>query len=242
MINIFIYKDNNKLDIDIRGVIKEVVSKYKGKTKLINDNDNIDCLLEYISQNKKVNTIFVMDMRNLNLDLLSQIRNLNPFAYIILINQKENIELLLHKKLELLEVIDYNDQQLNNKLFECIVYCIRNNLKFDDEKKQIVRKCENEYIVFHEDNIMYFETSEKKHKIYIQVFNNRYEFYGSLSNKVNLFESFFHCHKSYVVNTNNIKKINIKDKSITMIDGSICYFSQKKYRELLDILNFRTNF
>ena len=65
------------------------------------------------------------------------------------------------------------------------------------------------------DQIMYVESFQKK--IYIWTKNQRIGYYDKLSSlEEKLGEGFFRCHRSYIVNLNNISKVNFPDMVIEM--------------------------
>jgi two-component system response regulator AgrA len=101
------------------------------------------------------------------------------------------------------------------------------------------KKSGDSIIKFDVDNIMYFETSNNDHRIYIQTYYKKYEIYGCLSNKLALGDNFFDCHKSNIVNINNIKSINKFTRQAIMKDDSRCLISRSKLKELMDIFEAR---
>lgn len=82
------------------------------------------------------------------------------------------------------------------------------------------------------DDILYFKAAETAHKIILVTKNGEFEFFSSL-NKVETNEDFyFRCHRSYVVNLNNLSEVNWNTKTIIMNNGDECPISFRKTKAL----------
>ncbi|MFR7668853.1 MAG: LytTR family DNA-binding domain-containing protein [Mediterraneibacter faecis] len=68
-----------------------------------------------------------------------------------------------------------------------------------------------------------FETSENNHKIILHAKKRVVEFTGHLKSvEVQLDYRFYRCHRSYIVNTDNIKEVNFQKLTSYMENGEIC--------------------
>lgn len=85
------------------------------------------------------------------------------------------------------------------------------------------------------NDILFFESSPVPHKVIVHLVNGQFEFYSTVKNLENENKVFFRCHKSYVVNVNNIKSIDRNTRELTMIDGEKVLSSVMAYRTLLKI-------
>lgn len=52
---------------------------------------------------------------------------------------------------------------------------------------------------------------------------------------------FYRCHRSYIVNINNIMAINKKERAIMMKNGSKCYYAERYKKLLLQIFDEKLN-
>ena len=92
--------------------------------------------------------------------------------------------------------------------------------------------------IYHLDynQILYFEAYQKK--IYIHTYNQRIGYYDSITElAVKLNSQFVRCHRSYLVNIDNIKKISFNDMVLEMKDGKEIFISRtykNTLRERLD--------
>src|SRR5690606_6626281 len=81
-------------------------------------------------------------------------------------------------------------------------------------------------------DIYYIETSTKSHKLELYEKNGYYEFYGKLLDFEELDESFYRCHKSFLINLQHVKELNTKDRTVIMSNGAVCSISFRLLQEL----------
>lgn len=81
-------------------------------------------------------------------------------------------------------------------------------------------------------DIYFIETSLSPHKLELHERNGYYEFYGKLNDFEGLDETFFRCHKSFLINLQHVVELNTKERTVTMANGAVCSVSFRQYREL----------
>ena len=92
----------------------------------------------------------------------------------------------------------------------------------------------NNVVLLDFDDILFFETSGKEHKISVHTFTGQTEFYGTLKNiEKTVSSDFYKTHRSYLVNTKKIKSIDKSNMVIEMINDEICYVSLRYLKGLL---------
>lgn len=83
------------------------------------------------------------------------------------------------------------------------------------------------------DKILFFETSSTVHKVILHTKDGRSEFYGPLS-KIEKVDSRLHrCHKSFVVNYENIVSIDKKTGKVNFENDVFCFASKLKINTLI---------
>ncbi|HFK6283662.1 TPA: LytR/AlgR family response regulator transcription factor [Listeria monocytogenes] len=88
-----------------------------------------------------------------------------------------------------------------------------------------------DYII--KDDILFFETAPTIHKVILHGKNRQVEFYGKLKNiEKMLDESFYRCHRSYIVNKKNIHELDTTKGVVKMSNGENCYASSKLIKSL----------
>ena len=79
---------------------------------------------------------------------------------------------------------------------------------------------------------MFFESSTVPHKLILHTDTRELEFYGSIRDLEANDECLYRCHKSFVVNKNNIKSINKNLREIEMMNDEIVLVSVRAMRGL----------
>jgi len=98
------------------------------------------------------------------------------------------------------------------------------------EKIELTRGSNSVYVQY--DDVMFFESSSKSHRLIAHLDNRQIEFYGSLKNLSNLDDRFFRCHNSYVINRNNVNNIDTKDRTVHFNNGEHCYASVRNIKKI----------
>ena len=75
------------------------------------------------------------------------------------------------------------------------------------------------------------------HKVILHTKDERMEFYGSIADVEKADSRLYRCHRSFVVNPDNIIKIDKESKVALFENGEGCLISRMKYRGLLEKLN-----
>ena len=87
-----------------------------------------------------------------------------------------------------------------------------------------------------ENNIYYIKRDGMK--LIFQTCSNVYETYGSFSKILpTLHDNFVRCHKSYIVNINNISSIEMNRNTILFLGNSKCYIGPKYKSSFLEAIN-----
>lgn len=82
------------------------------------------------------------------------------------------------------------------------------------------------------DDIFFFETSNNIHKVILHARNRQIEFSASIKELADsLGGSFVRCHRSFLVNKNNIKETDTKNRVIYFTNGETCLMSTRMMKE-----------
>lgn len=241
MLKVFICEDN----IEYRQVLENIVEK----CILIEDlymelEESYACpndLINYI-KNKHVNGIYLLDIdlnSNINgIQLAQEIRKYDPRGYIIFITS--HIEMSYITFLYRVEAMDYiikgNTFEVEERVRACIInsnrmYCSIKN----EEQKNFTIKINGSIISIDYDKIVFFETSHKIHKVVLHTTDRCIEFYGKMKEIEKTLDSrFYRCHRSFIVNKNNIKSIDYNNKVVNMVNGDQCILSSRMLKGLLN--------
>ena len=85
------------------------------------------------------------------------------------------------------------------------------------------------------DEIVFFETAGRTHRIELHGLNDRIDFIGSMQElEEKLGEKFLRVHRAYLVNVEQIAQLDLKGREILMKNGEKCMFSRGMKGALLE--------
>lgn len=85
------------------------------------------------------------------------------------------------------------------------------------------------------DDIMFFETTGRSHRLELHGRNDRIDFIGNMQElEGQLGERFLRAHRAYLVNVGQIEALDLKRREILMKNGEKCLFSRGVKNRLLD--------
>ena len=131
-----------------------------------------------------------------------------------------------------------NPDEMDRRVAECILqagerFSAANN---KTQPNYSIRVGEKVYTVDY-DEILFFETSANVHKIILHCKTRQLEFIGKIKDiEKELDKRFYRCHKSYLVNTDNIKEVDSGENIIRMVNGDECLLSFRKTKGLKELL------
>ena len=154
--------------------------------------------------------IYVTSHTDLSMSILKN--NIEPTDYIIkedIFDLKENVERILSKIFE-----DVQITPLQKDIFK---------IEFNDEIKFLPIK-----------DIQYFSTSPgTPHKLEVHLTHAQMQFYDKIKEIEKMNHHFIRCHKSYVINTQNVQTINKKTREITLTNGEVIPASVRGLKKLI---------
>ena len=213
--------EDNKTMLDI---IHKTVANYT----MIHDWDRVTIFptnnatetLEIINS-EKIDFFFLdIDLGNNEIngiELGRKIRDIDPFAKLIYITSHDNMQnIILQKMISPFAYILKNKERLEKEIrsvLEAVYSQYKKEITTNPNTNKIPIKIGTRQLFFHIDDILYFETFGN-HKISIVLKDRKnYSFYGKLSEIVQLNKKLIYCHKSYIMNIDNILEIE-KDKIV----------------------------
>lgn len=195
-------------------------------------------VLEY-ARNNKVDVLF-LDI-NLNSDLTGcdvadLIRKNNKNVYIIFLTGHLEYALLAYKY----KTFDYLPKPIVDERLEETVLRLIEDMTLESEK---FIKINNDRTIINADDIYYIKKDGMK--LVFCTSNKNYETYSSFS-KFNscLPDNFIRCHKSYIVNINNVKNFNLNKNILELKNNCSCNIGAKYKTNFMEGLkngNFTNN-
>ena len=239
MIDIIICEDNNNQRKEIESIINSESKNLNSNIVLSTANPNE--VLNYINNCKLNSFIYFLDIdlkSNMNgLELAKLIRKSDPRGYIIFLTAHAELTLLTFQyKVQAMDFIIKGDiNVIKPRILDCIkeVYTTLNNAKIKNNNT-IALDIGDNIIFYNLDDILFFETASKEHKIRIHTTTGQSEFYGTLKSIENIVSSdFYKTHRSYLINTKKIKSIDKSNLIVHMVNDEICYVSSRYLKCLI---------
>ncbi|MFE3575265.1 LytR/AlgR family response regulator transcription factor [Lysinibacillus sp. NPDC059133] len=191
------------------------------------ENDKADCYFLDIDLSHEITGIA----------LGTKIREKDPIASLVYITTHAEMSYLtfIYKLAALDFIIKDHPDTLKEKLLSTLKEAHRRYLKIGEQdniqKFQIKTTGRTHNIDF--QNVYFFEASPGSHKIILHLENEHFEFYGRLKDYEGLYEDFYRCHKSFIVNKGKIKNIDSKERIIFLDNGEVCYVSARQVKGLM---------
>ncbi|MBU5595013.1 LytTR family DNA-binding domain-containing protein [Amphibacillus sp. MSJ-3] len=241
--NIIICEDETEHREFLQATITEYAMFHEPSIEIVLSTSDPDTVLDYLKDQRA--DCYFLDIElssTLNgMELARIIRRHDPLAQIIFISMHaDKLKLTFKYKLAALDFI------VKDAGYDKLALEIQDTLKVAFETYQkiginthlsyvqvkIGERIKN--ILY--DDIYSFETASQDHKIILHERNGVYEFYGSLSTYEQIDRRFYRCHKSFLINLDYIKEVNLKNRIVILTNGHVCPVSSRKVRELQAML------
>lgn len=239
MLSIFICEDNDIQRYKVETIIKNYIMIEDFDMELTLSTNNPYDIINYLDDNPSVKGVYFLDVdlgHDINgIQLGSQIREKDIDGKIIFITSHSELLILTFTyKVEAMDYILKDDTDIVKKrIQESLKQAQKHHQLVDKvDKNQIKLKIGNQIRVFPLDDIMFIETSSVPHKLILHLTNSTLNFYGKINEMTALSPVMFRSHKSYIVNTENIKSINKTNREITMVNDENCLLSIRQLKKL----------
>ncbi len=247
MLNVIVCEDNNVERSKITQIIKNTIVRYEMDMKIQLSTGNVNDVLVYLYKNNSTGIYFLdVDLKSKinGIALAERIRKYDPNAFVVFVTTHAEMSFLTFEYK--VEAMDYIIKDDFDKIKKRIVSCIQTAYERYHQKttknksdKIFDINLDDKIISIKYKDILFFETSQKAHKVRVHEFNRQLEFYGTLKEiEKKLDDRFYKCHRSYVVNVDNIKTINKKDRVVVMKNNEECFVS---VRYLKGLIKLKTN-
>lgn len=170
----------------------------------------------------------------------AKIREYDPTAKIVFITSYSDMAYLTFVyKVEAMDYLVKDDfEELQKKVISCIDTAMERYMNTElPSREQIRIKSGVLDIKLFVDEILFFDSSQTPHKLIIHLDNRMVEYTGKIKDVEKFSQSFYRCHQSYVVNVNNISRIDKKERVITMVNDEECLVSTRHLKKLVDRFN-----
>jgi len=232
MLPIVICEDNRIQREKIKELIKQILSKEDFDFEVVLCTGDPKDVINLLNTQSGFKGVYILDVDLHNeingIKLAEFIRKQDFSGHIIFITTHSEMSFLTFKyKVEAMDyILKDNYDSIKDNLEECLKYIHDNHNSIKQKEAVLTLKQDEMVINITLNNIMFIEASTSSHKVVVHEGNRQIEVYGSLNDFENkLDDDFYRCHRAYLVNKTKIKKINKKDRTISMVNGEQCMAS-----------------
>ncbi|MCC0663439.1 response regulator transcription factor [Clostridioides sp. ZZV15-6597] len=230
---ILLFDNDVNFGMNLKEVVDNILIKESFDCDIVKLYRNAELFLRDIKKENKIRIFFIgiNFVYNLNknlcdgLWLAQQIRNSDYVSPIVFLSSyiEMGSSIFAYKLAPMDFISKHNMDTLEERVRTCIkIVHNRYTKKIDYEENFFTIYKEHELWRISFDKIIYFETSSQSHKIKIVTVDYEIEVYDSLKNIIDLDPRLFRIHRSFIVNCQYIKLLNIKYKYVEMINGDKC--------------------
>ena len=239
MLNIFVCEDNAAQRRTIVQIIQNTVLMEELDMQLVLNAGDPYVLLEKVKTSQNTGIYFLdidlhSDMNGMK--LAQQIRLFDPRGFIIFITAHSELSFMTFQyRVEAMDfVLKDNPAEAKVKIRECLLNAMeRYTLQTNKTHKVYTAQVGGRKISVDYDDIFFFETSGNIHKVILHAKDRQIEFSGTIKELEGILDdSFIRCHRSFLVNRNNIKEADAKNRIIYFTNGETCLMSTRMMKGL----------
>jgi len=240
MLHVFICKDDQEQRERLEEVINNYIFIEELAMKVILSTGNPQNILDYLEAHPETVGLYFLDIElqheMTGIMLGRKIRERDFSGKIVFITiHGELMYLTFFYQLEAMDYIvkgqDFED--IKRRVLSCIQTAYRRCLT---ERKSLERffkvKIGSTTKMLSFDEIMFFTTSNKPHKLTLHLRNSQLGFVSSMKEIEDYSHEFVRIHTSYIVNANNIDTIDRHKRELVMKNGEKCLISVRGLKEL----------
>ena len=230
MLNFIICDDNLNILDKLKTMLENIFIKNNFEATVSYTSDNIDNILSYVDDNKVDVLMLDINLKSgkSGLELAEAVRKKNKDVYLIFTTGHLEYAMVAYK----FKTFDYLAKPITYDRLEDTVKRL-----FEDinglPKKYI--KIDNKNTIIDESQIHYIKRDGMK--LIFHTSSRDYDTYSSFAKlEEKLPENFVRCHKSFVINLNNVKNVDPVTCTIYLTDNSHCNIGPKYKQKFMEVL------
>ena len=227
MLNFVLCDDNSNILSKLEKVLENIFLKHDFQAKILFTSTEPTEILHFTKNNSVDVLILDINLKHniSGLELAQEVRSFNKNLYIIFTTAHLEYMMLAYK----VKTFDYLVKPISYEKLEDTIIRLFNDISASSNKYLNI----NGKIFINQKNILYIKKDGMK--VIICTPSKNYSAYSSF-NKLEhcLSDNFVRCHKSYIVNLNNISDIN--DTTIFFAENNSCAIGPKYKLQFLEVL------
>lgn len=239
MLDIFVCEDNAVQRQTIVQTIQNTILIEELDMQLVLNTGDPYVLLEKI-RNSQNTGIYFLDIdlgSDINgMQLAQLIRLYDPRGFIVFITAHSELSYMTFQyQVEAMDfVLKDTPAEAKVKIRQCLLNAMeRYALQTGRTHKVYTIETGGRKISIDYDDILFFETSSNIHKVILHAKDRQIEFPSTLKELTGVLDSnFVRCHRAFLVNKNNIKEVDTKNRIIHFANGETCLMSTRMMKGL----------
>ena len=233
MINFALCDDNASILSTLKEMLEKIFLKYDYKASIAFSSTNPEALIKYLDNND-IDVLFLdidLNSKFNGIEIAKQIRAHNKSIYIIFITAHFEYIVSAYE----CKTFDFIHKPFNMRKLEKTILRLADDIQ---NNSTIFLNLSKSKQIINQRAINYIEKSGSK-TIY-NLNSGTVEVYGSFNQILNnLPKTFVRCHKSFIVNIENISKVDLKSNTIYFNSppDSVCFIGLKYKDKFLEVLN-----
>ena len=229
MLNVYICEDNVEQRNRVEGYVNEIIEAENLDMECVCATEDPQVILDCVNKEEQEGIFFLdIDLQTeMNgIQLADEIRKIQPRCYIVFITSHSEMSYMTFSyKVEAMDfIIKDNVREVKNRLHQCLLNC-------EQLSKQSIEAKEKNFMVKLGDyvkavpfqDILYFEVSSNYRKVILHGKNAKVEFNGKIKELENRLDNrFYRCHRSILVNRDNIEQIKPEEGMLILKGGVTC--------------------
>lgn len=237
--NIFILEDDLMQQTRISDIVRDLANEGTFTLRNLEVFSKPHKLLASIKE-KGNHQVFLLDIdidgdRKRGLEVASEIRQQDAQAVIIFVTTHSEFAPISFKyKVSALDFIDktVSNQEFKRQLKQTLSFVNQKVSNIEDEDIFVFETAQSRIQVPMRD-IYYFATALTPHKVMLITKTERLEFYANLGEITAVNKNLYSCHRSFLVNLENITRIDKTELMLYFDNGDSCPVSRLKMKNLL---------
>lgn len=241
MLPVYICEDDAKVLAAQRGYLERQILMEGYDMEIVLCSAHPEEIIEAVKRNPRRGVYFLdVELKGEAMDgfaLGQEIRRLDSRGFLIYVTAFSDLAFETFRYH--LEALDYivkgNPERLQDGVKRCLAVITERMRKESGEEREYFSVKVMD-VVKHVpmDEIMFFETMGRTHRIELHAKNDRIDFIGSVRElEEKLGDAFLRVHRAYLINVSQIAELDLKHREILMKNGEKCLFSRNMKTELL---------
>lgn len=237
MLNFILCNTNIVFTQDLKCLINEYMKNMFTQHNISSINENFTNYESITKSCFNAINVYIIDTKldkKINgIELATLIRKHDYFAYIILItDQNEFCQNIFQYNLKVLDYIQKSHSNFKTRITNCLNTIIsETKLLFDmySLNNNLLIKSNSTLYNINQKDILYIETNVATKKLLLHTNKDVFPFKSTLEKCEHALESnFIRSHRSYIVNINHMKNLNLSTMTILMSNNETCLLSTRK--------------